>query len=381
MKKTTLLLITLAFFATSCNQATRRQAQTTNNETVAEQKENIANEKTETAFHEITYAEIISQNDEIKNLCTSDLRIFNLWREDRGTSLVSLSEIDRLSEHPDSLAIPDLNGWEWEDMRFFELNAEYRRRFLERTGVSEADSVFVYDFVHNALIAFGVGELSVFAQLEFWSDWQPRCYSPPCPQYRYHIGFAIDNDVLPTTSSRFLIYVGKAHPFVRGRIETVTWERISSDDFPVDRAQLDALEDWQVPYYVRGDAYVLEWKHFRFYAQDWIDDRWGRGRVESWEFYTEDWVGYGERFVTYLAIGNRHLLVFNTKNDKLIAEGVSFYSGEVQYLRSLHNSREWIGYWFQNRPPAIFYSDTWGTSFMFLDPAMDNLRVLCDSRI
>ena len=111
-------------------------------------------------------------------LCTSTLNLFTMrcvnimlgtWDVpesewvDRGI-FISLSDIHELIRHPDSLAIPKFvsrvdyrNVWsnpasdpeesrilrnEMREREFMVLDAEYRKRFLERVNISETDSVF-----------------------------------------------------------------------------------------------------------------------------------------------------------------------------------------------------------------------------------------------
>ena len=310
--------------------------------------------------------------------CTNDLNIFSLWRyTERGISLVSLSQIDRLSMHPDSLAIPDLSDWKWEKYRFFELDAEYRRRFLERTGVSETDTLFVFDYTNDILLIFSVRELSVFAQLEFWSD-RPNGspHSPhPHPQYRFHIGFGINNDDFPEIWRPYLVYVGKTHPFVRRGMQQIVWERIDLDDFPMQRAQLITVDSVFCAHdpsfsfahnFIRGEAHTFEWKHFRFYIQDWR-------RQDS-------------REEGFWSINNVHLLVLNQKSNGLVIEQV-FFADErndpTQHDIPRWIGRRWVGYLFQNKPPVVAeFSDLIGVNarYMFLDPTMGNFWILCDNR-
>ena len=374
MKKTTLILLGIfAFFALSCNQPTRAQVQTADNEI------EVVCEKNET---EELFCEIVYKNSETEYRCTNDLNIFSLWRNtERGISLVSFSQIDRLSMHPDSLAIPDLSDWEWEKYRFFELDAEYRRRFLERTGVSETDSLFVFDYTNDILLTFSVRELSVFAQLQFWSDRPSRSPHSPHPhsQYHFHIGFGIHNDDLSAIRSPSLVYVGKMHPFVRNGMQQIVWERIDLDDFPMERAQLITVDsvffalDPAISFVhnsVRGEAHTFEWKHFRFFIQDWrLPNEW------EVEYAGRNWI-----------IERVHLLVFNQKNDELVIE--EFFCSDERHVLFERNiprwiGGRWIGYLFQNKPPVVAdFSDFIGgdARYIFLDPTMGDFLILCDNR-
>lgn len=361
MTKSLIIFITLAFFAIACNQPRRSQAQTVNSEIVVEQEENTIIEK------------IVGENSEIEYLCRRKLRIFGFTHvprsvsEDKNVVLVSLSDIDPLCRIIDPLTYTIKrfyfsNCEEQKNRHFFELNAEYRRQFFERTGVSETDYVFVYDYVADVLLVFPVKELSVFALI----DWIRSRDTPPHPICDYHIGFLVNSADLTELGNYFnaLVYIGKAHPFIRKGLQEIVWEKINSEDFPVDRAQIDAQSviydffrgyDYFINSYAPRENYMSEWKQFRLYVQDWY---------ASWE---------GDAV--------RHLLIFNTKNNELIVERIFRALGEHEWLTSLNGQQ--IGYLFQNRPPVIFQFDSisgWCTYFIFLDPAMDDLHVMCDNR-
>ena len=266
MKKTTIIFITLAFFAISCNQA-----------------------KTE------------------KYLCTNSLNLFTIqsvnillhcrdWDNDRGV-IIPLSAIDRLSEHPDSLSIPRfVSRFDWSDRHFSELSdeerrllfredderrfrhlyGEYRRRFLERTGISETDSMFVSDLENNALLAFEVRELPVAAVFSPPTARTP--YPFPATQYQrnYRIGFDM-NDVSDLLwhyffySYHVMVYVGEKNPFVGSQIRKIQWQRIHFEDFPLEKSNLQP-EDIVVPhlmdYLTRRNAFLYESENYLIFVQN-----------------------------------------------------------------------------------------------------------------
>ena len=266
MKKITLLLLTLAFITSSCN----RQVE--------------------------------------KYLCTNSLTLFTLinpnwwfwnWEADNyveRNSFVSLSAIDRFIDDPDLWAVPtefvsridwrgrhitelSLEEWrilldEWAERSFFRLDTEYRKRFLERTGISETDSVFVYDFAKNVLRVFQVKELNVAAALVPPSKhWEYPYYQG---QHNYRIGFEIDDADLNefcwySEAENIVVYVGKKNPFVMGQMREIRWRNIPSEDFPLEKSNLQP-EDIIVPhlmeYLTRRDTFLYESEDFMVFLQD-----------------------------------------------------------------------------------------------------------------
>ena len=368
MKKTTIIFIISALFAISCNQ-TRRQAETANYETVCEKTEgnNIIDE-------------IVCENGKAKYLCTRKLYLFSLIDvlcEARAIRDIRFVPLPTFVRFPTFYNADNVYFSDWEqqtNQKFFELNAEYRRQLLERNGISETDTLFVYDYVANALLAFPVNELDVFAHL----IWHYDRDTPPHPIWNYQIGLGIDSDRLSDFHWNPLVYIGQSHPFVRGGLVPIVWERISPDDFPINKTQLGldslnvAFRHWLYhPLIVNskpGYAFVFEWHHYRYYMQ-------------VWGVYVERW---NNEFVRVGA----HLLVFNTKNNELIVER-SFREEEFIGLTSMiikgyeeerDISSQWTGYLFRSKPPVVFqFESGWlCTYFIFLDPAMEDIEVVCE---
>jgi hypothetical protein len=136
---------------------------------------------------------------------------------------VSLSDIDRLSEHPDSLTIPDLTNIEnekYERFSYVRLTSSYRARFLSRTHIAETDKVFVYSYAEDILVSIPVSDLKVVAWLDAYTS-PEEC---PCPEYYYQIGFEIEDKFLTGFENYFentLVHVGKNNPFVRGQVNPI----------------------------------------------------------------------------------------------------------------------------------------------------------------
>ncbi len=71
--------------------------------------------------------------------------------EDENTILVSISDKYQLSEHPDSLSIPNIEDLSFDSSRYFKLDTSFRYRFLNKTSISESDSLYIYDYADDQM--------------------------------------------------------------------------------------------------------------------------------------------------------------------------------------------------------------------------------------
>jgi hypothetical protein len=350
-----------------------------------------------------------AKSEKNEPLCTKNLNIFtlrsvndllDLWDEpefvDRGF-FISLSDIDQLSNHPDSLAVPEfVSRIDWRgrrfselseeelrifsdemfgERRFFRLDTEYRRRFLARTNISETDSVFVYCYADDILLlAFPVKKLNVSAIARRF---------PHHNQDDYSIGFEIHTDNLldlrgVNLFDKVFVYVGKTHPFARGGMEVIQWRRIPSENFPLEKSNL-VTNDETVLYFMENGtrserAFLYSTENFRIFLQDisLASDRWARAR---------------------------HLLIIDERTEDVVLERVIYSSRYgfitplnfgIEYTLRVHTDirNQWIGNLFRNSPPVIlgFWEVPRGmlsTScpfIMFLDPTIDDIFIRCDNR-
>jgi hypothetical protein len=147
--------------------------------------------------------------------------------------IISLSDSYRLSEHPDSIAIPDLSSVE--DRKYFTLDSKYRRRFLYRTNVSETDSVFIYNYEKDAIASYKVKNLKVVACMNMYGAGNLDT------QRDYMLGFEVSSSVQKKFQGA-LVYVGKENPFIRGQLKSIVWKKIEPTAFPSNKlSTLNAL--------------------------------------------------------------------------------------------------------------------------------------------
>lgn len=99
-----------------------------------------------------------------QNLQLFDLKL--IGDDERG--FFSLSEMYTLVEHEDSIAIPDLSAHSQEEAAQFEqikLEYHFRDLFLLKTGISESDTVYIFDYKTNFQLKFCVKDLTLTASI------------------------------------------------------------------------------------------------------------------------------------------------------------------------------------------------------------------------
>lgn len=261
------------------------------------------------------------------NIFTLETRPVGLESKETN-GFISLSDIDRLSEHPDSLALPDFNDNEidgYEKFSYIELGSKYRERFLSRTNLSETDKVFIYSYSEDIIVSIPVSDLKVVAWLNAYTS-PEEC---PCPEYYYQIGFEIESKFLTGIENHFvntLVFVGEKNPFVRNQVKPVVWQKIDSTEFPSNLISTEVSfnfgnDDYE---YNLGTSYKFENQHYQFFIQELIK--------KDWQF-------------------GLRLLVVDHKTKEIIDERL-YHSGESSSFAPLDN--QWVGYLFKNKPMVIF---------------------------
>ena len=394
MKNTILILVTIALFVGSCGQTVtkQKQAETTNENVLVFQDDSLV-QKDMLVHEEIPGKEkIFTSEDSLyfrieqfnQDLYTNvlepqDLDLYLLRdlevNTNRKVAFISLSDNYPLSKHPDSLAIPDLCDIKKEDLEYFKLSSEYRKRFLSKTKISEIDSVFVYDYSTDILLSFPVKNLNVVAYFNVYGSVEGCLCSQgksPCDQYDYMIGFEISKSLLKGLgehSNYTFVYVGKENPFVQGQMKPIVWKKINSNDFPFAKA------DFQTIIPTKGNAYLYESNEFRYFIQDYVSPY------------------YNDKTTNKMyEIGIRHLLVVDIKSEKVVAERI-FSRGESIMPAPLNfgiNNEDyvefifqWTGKLFKNKPPVMFGFEWYSfgcESITLLDSTAGDIWISCDNR-
>lgn len=276
-------------------------------------------------------------------------------RESNG--FVSLSDINRLSEHPDSLALPDLsndNTGGYEKFSYIELGAEFRARFFSRTNISETDKVFIYSYSEDINVSIPVSDLKVVAWLNAYTM-PSEC---PCPEYYYQIGFEIENKFLTDYENHFvntLVFVGEKNPFVRNQIKPVVWQEIDSIEFPSN------LISSQVNYSFGNDDYEYDLgMSYKF-------------ENEKYQFFIQKLIKIDSQF-------GLRLIVLDRKTKEKIDERL-YHSGESSSFAPLDN--QWVGYLFKDKPIVIFgfkWISFGCPSITLIGSNEEEIAINCDNR-
>lgn len=297
-----------------------------------------------------------------------DLYYISNLEENTGQKIgfVSLSDNYTLSDHKDSLAIPDLNGIKNnQDLKYFTLNATYRKRFLENVGISETDSLFIYNYETNTLQSFLVKNLNVAANLNAYS--YSESFEEPLTQYDYEIGFGIDKSQLEKHDEYFsytLVFVGKENPFVKGQMKPLTWKKIKSEEFPLSKSNL-------------SDAKKKKGRNTYCYNSD------------KYRFFIRS-ISHADQ-----SYSDRHLMITDIKTNALVIERI-FKEDEGASAADLNfgisdpgnpditdMKNQWTGKLFKNQPEVVFgfeYISFGCPGIIFLNPKMKDLDLKCDNR-
>lgn len=292
------------------------------------------------------------------NINAQELTLFNIYAHEKPNkdtvAFISLSDCYPLSEHPDSLAIPDLSEKGIEEASQFEyiqLDSIFRKQFLSKTGVSEYDKVFIYSYSKNKLIFLSVHDLKVVAFLNPYRDQ----WDWPYNQGDYMIGFEVNIQLVSHFEPYFentLVYVGKKSPFSLNQLIPITWKKVGLMDFPPSSTTYDTLYTGKC---IVGEIYQFETANFNYFVKDWIS--------------------FNDNLVAA-----KQLIIQSLKTNKIVCEKL-FYSGESTSFAEINN--QWTGKLFKNKPFVIlgFTWESFGCqSILFIHSEQREISINCDNR-
>lgn len=292
----------------------------------------------------------------------SEIAIYRLFDfEEKNHAFFSMSDSYQWSEHPDSLCVPDScigEGLKDEVVGYFELKGKYRASFLERTGTSEKDKVFAYDYRLNKEVSFKVKELKLMAML---SPYESAEYGR-VDAYSYMIGFELPKKKLQGFNRYFqevFVTVEAKSPFAKQEMEPLRWiemDLASSPEFPI--------HEWDTMYgrqpFDAAKAYSANWKEYRYYLE-----------------------------VSGSNYGSSRLLVIDTTSNMVVGN-FRYFSGESASLSPLnyvgvHNKdqyHQWTGQLFKDKAPVVYGFQYHSFGCASIDFMGDEPRVYlrCDNR-
>lgn len=303
-------------------------------------------------------------------IITSEIDLY--WLEDLEINtgikvgFVSLSDIYPLSEHIDSLSIPSLENIDnKEELQYFKLSSEYRKRFLSKTNISEKDSLYIYNYSTDVLLSFSVKNLSVSANLNTYRSVNDYDLT----QHDYEIGFGINKDLLSMFTDGWyydiLVFIGKENPFTRGQMKSIIWKEIESTEFPVTKSNFPSNQNTKK----RMSYFLYDTNENQYFIQD-----------------------YSEQITDTYENKKRHLMVIDKKSGNLIIERI-FNDSEGTSLTPLNlgghsedyesHPEQWTGKLFKNKPEVVFGFEwvSFGCpNIIFLNPKMNDIYINCDNR-
>ncbi len=163
---------------------------------------------------------------------TSLSAVYKMYGYDNSNvGFISLSDSYRLSEHPDSLAIPTLNHSKGTPVpQRIVLDNTYRQRLLKNVGITENQTLFVYDYTSNTTTSFPVENLTTVAYLSAYSSPEYEDVS----QYDYQIGFEIPDRKLSAVKEYYNTFIAIAdeNPFDKAQIQAIQWTALNDKAFP-----------------------------------------------------------------------------------------------------------------------------------------------------
>ena len=297
------------------------------------------------------------------SLCAQDLNLYTvgLYENDahKQVAFTSLSESYALSEHPDSLAVPSLEGMTEQEAQYILLDSIYRNRFLTTLNLSETDTVFIYDYAGGILKSFPIKTLNLVAVINIYEpEW-------PYKQEEFKIGFEIDAALLSDHDPYFLscfAAVGKENPFEVGKLESITWMKTDRSNFPSIPIDIENAEILFGNNFFEGDVYMGESNDLQYFIQEYADQE---------------------------HVAGRHLIVINAKTSGVLCYRL-FFEDEGSSLTELNSlasfpavTNQWTGKLLKNKPLVVFgfkYVSFGCESIIFLQPTENDLYLKCDNR-
>lgn len=276
---------------------------------------------------------------------------------------ISFSDDYPLSEHPDSIAIPDISDMPYDSIQYFELTGKYREQFLNKTGVSEDDKLFVFNYSTGKIQSFLIKKLLLSALINPYASEGDA----PFDQFSYMIGFGIDRSMLSEIGGDYynhvLVSVGKKNPFLVKKLNLITWSKVDSEKFPAVKFRSDIVSELKNFRKLETNMCQLDTLHF--FAQELKEEKADYNRSA------------------------RHVIVINTKSGKVEFEelytenesvGIAHLNG---IFKDSRETNQWTGQLFKNRSPVIFgfTNNSFGCSLIyFMGQPQRFIYTKCDSR-
>jgi hypothetical protein len=311
-------------------------------------------------------ADEISSGDQMEPSEEPDIYYLNTIEWEKGTeeiAFVSLSEIYPLSNHPDSLAIPDISDMPYDSIRNFKLTGKYRKQFFRETEISENDNIFIFNYSTGKLLSFPLRKLALVAALNAYTSENDAAFS----QEDYMIGFAINKSLLTEIDGEHynyvLVAVGKKNPFAIQKLELINWKKVAIEEFPRLKSRSTIVS--QLKGFRTQETYCFKSPKYDYFIQEF--------KRKEFDY---------ERSA-------RHVLIINATSGKTELEEV-FIESEGCGMAPLNleskeypDRNQWTGQLFKGRNPVVFgftFHSFDCSSIYFIGEPRARIITKCDSR-
>ncbi len=194
--------------------------------------------------------------------------IYSCWKmqAESGEPLafMPLSDGFPYSEDPDSSVIDqEYTGDTEKAGDEHELQPKFRKRFLERLGLSEKDSIYFFNFERDDILAYPIKGTPLMAY--------PNHYMSKGEAFEerdYFLGFIINDSALFKNTEEYyhntLASVAPKNPFLKGNCTALIWEPLARDSFPRLEHRWDSIATMKT-LKNNGEAYQFHFEQLHYY--------------------------------------------------------------------------------------------------------------------
>ena len=252
------------------------------------------------------------------------------------------------------------------------MSSAQRASLLRLAGISDSDTVFIYNFEVDTVYKYSVSNLPAIACVNIYSSGDGIVYD----LYDYEFGLDLGNRY--TADGNNFTYVGRANPFRTGQMKPIVWQRIARRRFPVklNEKLIRKLlpEDRKEARIDFGNTYKFSYGHLNYYLQDL--------KQRDREAVIAENNGATDRYMVVVDTKTNKVLYFEMLSDD--NEGGAISPLVIENEKSQYNiQNQWTGEPFKGKSAIIygFYYTSFGCPIIsFVDEKDLPIYILCDNR-
>ncbi|MDR2235085.1 MAG: hypothetical protein LBE92_03095 [Chryseobacterium sp.] len=285
-----------------------------------------------------------------------NFNLFNVYSIDHNgytDSFISVSDIyDEPNPVPEEM-IKNQKQLSFDQLKYIELDAQYRKKMLNAIRLTENDFLFIYNYESNKLEKLPINKLKAVAYLSLYAS-----EGEEVDGYSYMLGFKVNSQKSSDASyglyNNTVAAFGSISPFVENKMKPVQWEK-AAPEISKKYFSGSTLE--------YGKTYQAQYEDLTYYLQNF-----------SKEGQTAE----------------RKLIVLNGKKEKIFEtsfsnenEGEEFYPLNQVEMEGDEYVSQWTGYLLKGKPVTIFgfLSESFGCpAITFLDRKEPEINIQCDNR-